>query len=202
MCVEHETLANTKLFFWLYDICHAPLTRCPLAWQRIWAFLQTKNTKRNLLVCSVCASSHYEELTDENNLVSSCVTYWPSVDASPSSAKVYLSIPTVRIQRNIYAQLVNVLGVWVSTNVLYTKGYEHTRTRNWSESGLGNLRGAPLNRSRCLGGESTPRPYGRLTRRPAPHVHHEALANKKTFVCGCVRWSFRWRLTLKRECVF
>jgi len=39
---------------------------------------------------------------------------------------------------------------------------EHTRTGIWSESGFGSRRGAPLNISRRLGGESTPRPYGRL----------------------------------------
>ena len=31
--------------------------------------------------------------------------------------------------------------------------HEHTRTGNWSESGVGSLRGAPLNTSRCLGEE-------------------------------------------------
>ena len=38
------------------------------------------------------------------------------------------------------------------------RGHEHTRTGNWSESGFGSLRGAPLNISRCFGGESPPRP--------------------------------------------
>jgi len=38
------------------------------------------------------------------------------------------------------------------------RGHEHTRTGNWSESGFGSLRGALWNISRCLGGESTPRP--------------------------------------------
>jgi len=51
--------------------------------------------------------------------------------------------------------------------VYIQRGREHTGTGNWSESGFGSLRGAPLNISRCLGGESTPRPYGPVTRRPA-----------------------------------
>jgi len=46
---------------------------------------------------------------------------------------------------------------------------EHKRTHaEGTDPGEGfrSLRGAPLDTSRCLGGESTPRPYGRLTRRP------------------------------------
>ena len=51
------------------------------------------------------------------------------------------------------------------------KGDEHTRTGNCSESSFGSLRGAPLNISRCLRGEFTTRPYGRLKRRPAACIY-------------------------------
>jgi len=39
-----------------------------------------------------------------------------------------------------------------SQTVYIQRGHEHTRTGNWSESGFGTLRGAPLNISRCLEG--------------------------------------------------
>jgi len=42
----------------------------------------------------------------------------------------------------------------VSQTVYIQRAHEHTRTGNWSESSLGSLRGAPLNISRCLRGES------------------------------------------------
>jgi len=45
-----------------------------------------------------------------------------------------------------------------SQTVYMQRGHKHTRTGSLSESGFGSLRGAPLNISRCLGGESTPCP--------------------------------------------
>jgi len=50
--------------------------------------------------------------------------------------------------------------IWyrVHRRFIIQRGHAHTRPGNWSESGFGSLRGAPLNVSRCLGGESTPRP--------------------------------------------
>ena len=43
--------------------------------------------------------------------------------------------------------------VWDHGRFIIQRGHEPTRTGNWSESGFGSLRGAPLNISRCLGGE-------------------------------------------------
>jgi len=63
-----------------------------------------------------------------------------------------------------------VIGSWltyVHRRFIIQRGHERTRTGNESESGFGSLRGTPWDISRCLGGESTPRPYGRLRRRPA-----------------------------------
>jgi len=44
--------------------------------------------------------------------------------------------------------------LWIKkTQTVYIqRGHGHTRTGNWSESGFGSLRRAPLNISRCLGG--------------------------------------------------
>jgi len=55
--------------------------------------------------------------------------------------------------------------------VYIQRGHELACTGNRSESGFGSLREAPLNISKCLGGGTTPRPYGRLKRRlAAPRV--------------------------------
>jgi len=54
----------------------------------------------------------------------------------------------------------------VFTDGLYTKGGTSTHAEGAVPSGFGSLRRAPLNTSRCLRGESAPRPYGRLARRP------------------------------------
>jgi len=42
---------------------------------------------------------------------------------------------------------------------LYTKSTRVHTHRNWSESGFGSLKEAPLDISRCLGEELTPQPY-------------------------------------------
>jgi len=47
---------------------------------------------------------------------------------------------------------------WIHRRFIIQRGHEHTRTGNRSKRGFGSLRGAPWNISRCLGGESTPRP--------------------------------------------
>jgi len=58
-----------------------------------------------------------------------------------------------------------------SQTVCIQRGIEHTHTGNWSESGFGSLRGAPLNVSRCLGGGGRRRdPMAALRAGPPPPV--------------------------------
>jgi len=57
------------------------------------------------------------------------------------------------------------------TQTIYMqRGHEHTRTWNWSESGFGSLRGAPLNISKCLGGSRGRDPMAALCAGPPPPV--------------------------------
>jgi len=48
----------------------------------------------------------------------------------------------------------------------------------YSPRRFGSLRGAPLTVSRCLGGESTPRPFGRLARGLTPESHDRELGHR------------------------
>ena len=66
-----------------------------------------------------------------------------------------------------YAWCIICIIVYESQTVHKQRGHEHTRRGNWSESSFGSLKEAPLIISRCLGGESTLRPDGRLKRRSA-----------------------------------
>jgi len=47
--------------------------------------------------------------------------------------------------------------IWIRIyrRFIISRGYEHTRTGNWPESGFGSRRGAPFDISRCLGDGAT-----------------------------------------------
>ena len=70
---------------------------------------------------------------------------------------------------------VSILVFWSKRNRSQTvniqRGHEHTRTGNSSESGFGSLRRAPLDISRCLGGNRRRDPMAALSAGPPGHTH-------------------------------
>jgi len=44
------------------------------------------------------------------------------------------------------------VNIYSTRRVYIQRAHEHARTGNWSESGFGSLGGAPLDTSRCVGG--------------------------------------------------
>ena len=84
-----------------------------------------------------------------------------------------------------------------SQTVYMQRGHEHTRIGNWSESGFGSLRGAPLNISRCLGGSrrrdprvnlsSAELPWWRVAPRARARVYARVLVPPNIYILTYIR---------------
>jgi len=118
-----------------------------------------------IVCCSLCGSTHPPSIHDL--WLNYFVFYLGELGekVSPVGFAVRFKLPYHILTMSVYSHR-------YSQTVYIQRAHEQTRTGNWSESGFGSLRGAPLNISRCLGGGSRRRdPSGRLKRQRAARIY-------------------------------